>query len=89
MRESMTIRMNPGVLDAAKKRARTENRTLTNYIETVLRRELRLTAEDASLEVIAPPDIRSYAPAPLPGESAKRRRLRRKLHAAILDKGGY
>ncbi len=84
----MTIRMDPDVLEAAKRRARSENRTLTNYVETVLRRELRLTFEDASLDVIAPPDIRSYEPAPLPGESAKKRRLRRKLHAAILDKGG-
>jgi len=85
----MTIRMNPGVLDAAKKRARTENRTLTNYIETVLRRELRLTPEDSSLEVIAPKDIRDFEPMPLPGESPARGQFRRKLHKAILRQGGY
>jgi hypothetical protein len=47
MRQSMTIRLDPSVIEAAKGRAQTENRTLTNYIETVLRRDLGLLAAAA------------------------------------------
>lgn len=42
MRQLMTIRIDPDVLSAARGRATDENRTLTNYIETVLRRDLGL-----------------------------------------------
>ena len=42
IRQLMTIRIDPDVLDAARDRATDENRTLTNYIETVLRRDLGL-----------------------------------------------
>jgi hypothetical protein len=85
MRESMTIRLDPGVVAAAKRRAQRENRTLTNYIETVLRRDLRLTEDDRTLSVIAPADIRDYAPVKVGGESERRRRFRRELHRALLS----
>lgn len=42
MRQLMTIRIDPDVLNAARGRATDENRTLTNYIETVLRKDLGL-----------------------------------------------
>ncbi len=42
MRQLLTIRIDPDVLDAARGRAVDENRTLTNYIETVLRLDLGL-----------------------------------------------
>ena len=41
-RQLMTIRIDPAVLEAARGRATDENRTLTNYIETVLRKDLGL-----------------------------------------------
>lgn len=89
MRTSMTIRLDPAVLAEARRRAAMENRTLTNYIETVLRRDLRLAEAGPAIEVIAPPDIRRYTPVPLHGESPRRRAFRSRLFTAILDEGGY
>lgn len=89
LRHPVTVRLDPEVLTAAKQRAAGDNRTLTNYIETLLRRDLRLIPGAAPLRVVAPDDIRGYEPAPLPGETSKRRAFRRRLFTAILDKGGY
>jgi hypothetical protein len=88
LRHPVTVRLDPKVLSAAKAKAADDNRTLTNYIETLLRRDLRLVP-GAAVQVIAPSDIRDYEPARLPGESRKRRAFRRRLFTAILDKGGY
>ena len=41
MRQSVTMRLDPNVLKAARQKAISDNRTLTNYIETLLRRDLR------------------------------------------------
>lgn len=89
MRHPMTIRLDSAVLSKAKERAKTENRTLTNYIETLLRKDLHVDEASASLEVIAPPDIREYKPVPLKGESPQRHEFRKRLFDAILDEGGY
>jgi hypothetical protein len=56
MRQLMTIRIDPDVLEAARGRAFAENRTLTNYIETVLRKDLGLMGL-----VSAPRHIRAAA----------------------------
>ena len=88
MRQSMTIRLDPAVLKAARTRARRQNRTLTNYIETVLRRDLDLESEGSRVEVIAPPGLRDHEPVPLAGESPKRREFRRRLISALLDESG-
>jgi len=40
MRQSMTIRIEKDVLDVAKVRAKAENRTLTNYIETLVLKDI-------------------------------------------------
>ena len=88
MRQSMTIRLDPTVLKAARNRARRQNRTLTNYIETVLRQDLDLDSSDDHLEVVAPPGLREYEPIPIAGESRKRREFRRRLISALLDESG-
>ena len=87
MRKSMTIRMDPDLLEAAKRRARGENRTVTNYIETVLRKDLRLTPAD--IEVWAPPDIREFELIREAGEDDEHFDARRRLIASILDRAGY
>lgn len=89
MRKSMTIRLDPVVLEEGRKRASAQNRTLTNYIETLMRQDMRLAEPESSIEVIAPADIRKYEPVPLEGESRKRREFRKRLFDAILDEGGY
>lgn len=58
MRQLLTIRIDPDVLDAARDRAVDENRTLTNYIETVLRLDLGL------MVMGAPRRLATVVPAP-------------------------
>lgn len=86
MRESLTLRLDPAVIKAAKRRAQADNRTLTNYIETLMIRDLQGAS---TIEVIAPPDIRQYQAVPLPGETKAERKRRDALFHAILDQGGY
>lgn len=45
MRQSMTIRLDPEVLAVAKQIAGTNNRTLTNYIETLIRKDIIANAD--------------------------------------------
>lgn len=40
MKTPITVRVESGLLDAARRCAAVENRTLTNFIETVLRRRI-------------------------------------------------
>jgi hypothetical protein len=40
MRQSMTIRLDPTILSLAKSHANNDNRTLTNYIETLIRKDI-------------------------------------------------
>lgn len=40
MRQSITMRLDPTILSAAKVRAKASNRTLTNYVETLLMNDL-------------------------------------------------
>lgn len=47
MRKSMTIRLDHDVLEVAKVRAKTENRTLTNYIETLIRKDIAKRTPDS------------------------------------------
>jgi len=81
----MTIRLEADILAAAKRRAAGDNRTLTNYIETLVPRDLSASEQGFRLEVIAPADIRDYEPVPIDGESAERHDFRRRLFSAILD----
>ena len=85
MRQPMTIRLEADILAAAKRRAAGDNRTLTNYIETLVPRDLSASEQGFRLEVIAPADIRDYEPVPIDGESAERHDFRRRLFSAILD----
>lgn len=86
MRESVTLRLDPEVIKVAKRRAQADNRTFTNYIETLMIRDLRGAA---ALEVIAPPDIRDHQAVPLAGETKAERKRRDALFQAILDQNGH
>ncbi|GIK96328.1 MAG: hypothetical protein BroJett029_05370 [Alphaproteobacteria bacterium] len=89
MKKPMTIRIDTDVLEAVKTRAQRENRTVTNYIETVLRHDLRMGAHEPALEVIAPSDIRDSVAVPVPGETDEERKRRDDVFFAVLDAGGY
>ena len=89
MRRSITMRIDPEVLKAARRRATADNRTLTNYIETLVRRDLQTDPNTRHLEVIAPPDIRKWKPVPIPGETAAERKRREAIFQAVLDASGH
>jgi hypothetical protein len=89
MRKPMTIRIDTEILAAAKKRARRENRTVTNYIETVLRRDLEMMPTTEEVEVYAPADVRRWRIVPKPGEAKERTKLAERAFKKILDRAGY
>lgn len=89
MRQSVTMRFDPTVLRAARGKAVSDNRTLTNYIETLMRRDLQLSAAEPSLEVIAPADIRDSVAVPLPDETEEARKRRDEVFFAVLDATGH
>ncbi|WP_162937465.1 hypothetical protein [Indioceanicola profundi] len=89
MRQSVTMRLDPSVLSAARNKATHDNRSLTNYVETLMRKDLQMRPDEPSIEVIAPPDIRRAVAVPLPGETEEERQRRDAIFHAVLDAGGY
>jgi hypothetical protein len=85
MRQSVTMRFDPDVLKAARGKARGDNRTLTNYIETLMRRDLQMGNAEPILEVIAPAGIRDSSSVSLPGETEEERKRRDDVFFAVLD----
>lgn len=55
MRKGVSIRLPEGVLSAARGRAKRQHRTLTNYIESVMQRDLRTNAVDVEPEARGKP----------------------------------
>ena len=89
MRQSVTMRLDPRVLKAARRKASSDNRTLTNYVETLMRRDLGMSPTEPAFQVIAPPDIRNAVPVPMPGETPAQRKRREEVFRAVIDAGGY
>jgi hypothetical protein len=89
MRRSITMRLDPEVLKAARRKAVSDNRTLTNYIETLVRRDLQKGSAETALEVIAPADIRNSVAVAMPGETAAERKRRDAIFRAVLDASGH
>ncbi len=89
MRQPVTVRLDPDVLKVAKAKAVGDNRTLTNYIETLMRRDLHLAAPEPTLEVIAPANIRDSVAVLLEGESPEQLKRRNDVFLAVLEAGGY
>jgi hypothetical protein len=87
MRHSVTVRLPADILAAARAKAAESHRTLTDYIETLMKRDLR--QGDANIEVVAPADIRDYAAVPLPDETEDERERRDALFHAVLNEAGY
>ena len=89
MRQAATFRLDPAVLQAARAAAERENRSLTNFVETMLRKELGMLNKQDDVSVIAPDDVRDYELVREEGESDEHYEARRELVGAILDLGGY
>ncbi len=89
MRQPVTMRLDQRVLKAAKEKAAAHNRSLTNYVETLLMRDLHVPSATTSIEVIAPPDIRNSVSVPEPGETEAERQRRDAIFLAVLDASGH
>jgi hypothetical protein len=89
MRQSVTMRLDPKVLNAARRKAGSHNRSLTNYVETLMRKDLQMEVSEPVLEVIAPEDIRDSTAVPMPGETEHERKRRDEVFFAVLDASGY
>jgi hypothetical protein len=88
MRQPVTVRLDPAVLRAARDKAGSGNHTLTNYIETLMRKDLRIETSEPALEIVAPEDIRNSVAIPMPGETEAERKRRDDVFHAILDASG-
>jgi hypothetical protein len=93
MRKPMPLRVDPVLLREVRKRAKAEKRTLSEYVETVLRRDLARKPRKARKPMIelrgpVPADIRKWRSVRITGESAQKRKAREKLVHTILDLGG-
>src|ERR1700733_10587946 len=82
VRQSVTMRLDPEVLEAARGKAVRDNRSLTNYIETLMRRDLHMA--EPVLEVVAPTDIRNSVAVRQPGETEEERKRRDNVFFAVI-----
>lgn len=89
MRQPVTMRLDPKVVKAAKAKAAAHNRTLTNYVETLLMRDLALSDAPMGLEVIAPPGVRESVSVADPAEPEAERLRREAIFMAVLDASGH
>ena len=55
MKTPITVRIEAELLDAARRCAREENRTLTNFIETLLRQRVNASTHGSALPVASSP----------------------------------
>ncbi|PTM49906.1 hypothetical protein [Phreatobacter oligotrophus] len=71
MRQSVTMRLDPGILSAARARAKATNRTLTNYVETLIMRDLAGHEENGKITIAAPEGTRGGSEASTPVGAAE------------------
>jgi len=93
MRKPMPLRVDPVLLREVRKRAKAQKRTLSEYVETLLRRDLAHKPRKGRKPAIElrgpiPADIRNWESVRVPGEPVRKRKAREKLVHAILDLGG-
>jgi hypothetical protein len=88
MPEPMLLRLDPAILREVKKRARAENRTPAEFVETAVREKLQRTEVAVVVHPSIRKSIRKSKTLAVPGESKKDRAARRRLHHLILDAAG-
>lgn len=66
MRQSVTMRLDPRILSAARARAKATNRTLTNYVETLIICDLVVYGENGKSTIFAPGGSRGGSEASAP-----------------------
>jgi hypothetical protein len=89
MRRSLTIKIEEKVLNSANARAQQDNRSVTEYIEELIRRDLNIPDSTEEVEVFAPKNARDFRAVPLPGETKEETELADQAFQAILDRAGH
>jgi len=85
MRQSITMRLDPSILSAAKLRAKAHNLSLSRYVEMLLMRDLVAYEENTKITVFAPEGFPSeYEVVRDPGESDASYEERKESIEAIL-----
>jgi len=88
MPESMLLRLDPAILREVRKRARAENRTPAQYVETAVREKLQRTPVAVIVHPSLRKTIRKSKAVRAPRESKKDRAARERLHHLVLDAAG-
>ena len=89
MRKPLTIQIEESVLESASARAHQQHRSVTEYIETLLRRDLDLPDTTDEVEIVAPRDAREYRAVPKTGETDEQTELADRALQRILDRAGH
>lgn len=89
MRRQLKIQIEEDVLESASIRAQQEHKSVADYIETLLRRDLQMPNTSDEVEIFAPDDIRDYHAIPNPGETKEQADLFDRALRAILDRTGH
>jgi len=82
------MRFDPSILEAAKAKAKDDHRSLTNYVELLMKKDLKGESE-TELTVFAPNDIRNAVPLRFEDEDDEHVARREAIHTAILDASGH
>ena len=89
MRRSLTVQIEETVLDGAAARAEQQHRSLTEYIEALLRRDLEYPTDNGDVEIFAPKDVRDYRAIPKDGETREQTEVADRALQRILDRTGH
>ncbi|WP_207460438.1 hypothetical protein [Azospirillum sp. SYSU D00513] len=91
MKQDISFRLDEEILEAARAKAERENRTLTNYVEALVRRDLGLPQDEEANDgfvLWAPDDVRDYTLVRDEDETDESYQERKGLIEAILASGG-
>lgn len=89
MRRSVTVQIEEAVLDGASARAEQQHRSLTEYIEALLLRDLEQPSDSGDVEIFAPKDVRDYRAVPKDGETQEQVDIADRALQRILDRTGH
>jgi hypothetical protein len=87
MRQSVTIRLDPKILEVAKSKADSDHRSLTNYIELLLKRDAEGSGQP-ELTVFASEDVRDFKSVRFPEDTEHEFNRRSAVFDAVLDNSG-
>jgi hypothetical protein len=88
MREFVTLKLDGKTLTAAKEKAAADNRSLENYLEHVVTKEIK-AVETPQITVFAPENVRDSKPVRFPDDTDEEFNRRNAILDAFLDATGH